>query len=689
MNGHPAPQEYVEKWRLYLLYALIVAVFGYYVFKLFTLQIIEGEAYLAKAEENRISEISVQTKRGNIYDRNGYVLARNVPSYNVTITPAYLPADEGAVQQIYRELSEIIGVPVSNGEITDETVRLFKPCNTEMGLTEIVYIAASLAPYDPVQVKCDVPEQIAMIVMEKAYDWLGTGVEIEPVREYPTGWVTSEIIGFLGPIPAALAKRLAEQGFVADRDKYGYAGIEAWFNEELSGINGKRVVEVDVAGQVMRDLETPIEPVPGQNIVLTIDTRLQMAAKTALIKNITDWNDYLNEILSANGVVIAMDPRTGEILALVSYPTYENNRMARMIPAYYYEQLISDPNRPLFNHAISAEHPPGSVYKLAAALGVLNEGVMGPDDTINDPGKIVIQQQYSPNDPGTPREYVCWDDYGHGDVDFLHAIALSCDVYFYKISGGYKDEVPVGLNVWRMAEYARAIGYGEITGIELPGEQPGLVPDPDWKRINIGENWATGDTYIASMGQGYVLATPLQVLVSIATIANDGKYMKPTLLKEIQDAEGNVIQPFEPVLVRDITQEPVIEIYDENYYATGEYKVVEPWVIELAQTGMRMVVEEGGTADKQFRGMAIPSAGKTGTAEYCDNVAQAKGICQPGNWPAHAWYVGYAPYDDPEIAVIAFVYNGKEGSSVAAPIVRQVLEAYFELKAVDTASGVQ
>jgi len=234
-----------------------------------------------------------------------------------------------------------------------------------------------------------------------------------------------------------------------------------------------------------------------------------------------------------------------------------------------------------------------------------------------------------------------------------------------------------------MGEYARAIGYGNLTGIELPGEADGLIPDPTWKRITLGENWATGDTYIATMGQGFVLATPLQVLNSIATIANGGKLMQVTIVKDIVASDGAVIQTFEPEIVWDITVDPVINVY-ENNITTGEKKTVEPWVIELAKEGMRLVVTEG-TAKKEFAGDTILSAGKTGTAEYCDNVAQAQNLCQPGSWPAHAWYVGYAPYDNPEIAVIAFVYNGTEGSTFAAPIVRKVLDAFFELKAVDTA----
>jgi penicillin-binding protein 2 len=687
VNDNRSFQENIKFWRIGLIYGLLILIFGFYAYKLFDLQIIQGSKLLAISDENRTTNVSIQTQRGIISDRNGYVLARNVPSYNVVITPAYLPTMEGGIQEVFRQLSQLIDVPVNKGETNDETVRLFKPCESDLGITQIVYIGDTNAPYDPVPIKCGIDEKTAMIVREKLYDWPGVGIDIIPVRDYPTGWLTTEVIGFLGPIPAIQEENFRAKGFVPGRDKVGYSGIEAWMQEELGGRNGQRTVEVDVAGKELRDLKPPEDPVPGYNVKLTIDTRLQNAAKEALIGEIQSWNLYFNYIRSSNGVVVAINPKTGEILALVSYPTYENNRMARFIPAYYYEQLSRDPNRPLFNHAISAEHPPGSVYKMAAAIGAINEGVVTPEFQIEDPGKITIMQKFSPNDPGTPREYVCWTDTGHGLVDFLHAIAWSCDVYFYKISGGYMDEVVNGLGIRLMKEYSRALGYGELTGIELPGEATGLVPDPDWKRLNVGENWATGDTYIASMGQGFVLATPLQVLESFAILSNDGKYMKPTLIKEITDSEGNVILPFEPKLVWDITKDPVISVYDENQFLTGEKKIVQPWVVALAKEGMRLVVQDGGTADTTFQDMEIPSAGKTGTAEYCDNIAQSKNLCQSGNWPAHAWYVGYAPYDDPEIAVVAFVYNGGEGASVAGPIVRKVLEAYFELKAVDISSG--
>ncbi len=679
-NGKP-------KWRFRIILLLMGGVLLVFIVKLFTIQVIQGADNLAQADENRISKISLATQRGTLTDRNGYILARNIGSYNVVITPADLPADPGSKQEVFRKLSELIEIPVTNGELTDETVRLFSPCKTTFGITEIVTIAESLAPYKPVQIKCNVDEKIAMTIQQNAGDWPGAGIEIASIRDYPTGELTSEIVGFLGPIPAALAESYTAQGFIPGRDKVGYSGIENSQQDILGGKNGERLVEVDVAGKTIRDLEDPIDPIPGNNIELTIDTRLQAAAKAALKGEIDFWNTYLNKTLSSNGVVIAMNPKTGEILSLVSYPTFENNRMAREIPGDYYTQLVEDPDRPLFNHAISAEHPPGSVFKIAAAIGALNEKIVTPEQELFDPGKITIIQKYSENEVGIPRDYVNWNRSGFGYQNFIEAVANSNDVYFYKIGGGFEDEVPNGgLGIWRIAEYAKALGWGEETGLELPGEAAGLMPNPTWKRQVQTENWSTGDTYIATMGQGYVLSTVLQVLQAFATVANDGKMMQPTLIHRVTDSFGNVVKDFSPVQKHDITKEKVIAVFDENGIPTGEMKSVEPWTIDYLKEGLREVITNG-TAVKEFAGITIPVAGKTGTAEYCDNIAREQNLCSPGNWPAHAWFVGYAPYDDPEIVVAAFVYNGREGSSVAAPIVRKVIEAYFELKAIDSGTA--
>ncbi len=692
MNNFLRRTRLFENWRYLVLYILILTIFGFYLLRLFDIQILQGANFIAQADDNRTQVISIPAIRGTIYDRNGVILAQNVPSYNVVVIPGYLPEDEGDTQAIFRELSELIDIPISQGDTEEETVRNFTPCYNDLGISEVVYIATTNWPFQSTALKCDVSQDVAMIVMENREDWPGIDVETTSVRQYPTGELTSEIIGFLGPIPAILEEYYVNLGFVANRDKVGYAGVEQSLNDSLAGRNGTQTVEVNVAGEIVRNLTELEEPIPGNDIYLSIDVRLQAIAREALISEIEYWNNYAGKTISNNGVVIAMNPKTGEVLALVSYPNYQNNRMERIIPGYYYQQLSNDPQRPLFNHAVSAEHPPGSVFKMASALGVLNEGVVTPEYEIEDPGTITVIQRFYENDPGTPREFVCWDRNGHGMVNFMKGVAMSCNVYWHKVAGGFGDEVPDGgLGIWRMSEYAKAIGYGTLTGIELPGESDGLIPDPTWKRITLGENWATGDTYTAAIGQGYVLATPLQVLNSISTIANGGKLMDVTLISKVIAEDGTILDELEPSYRWDITKDPVIHVYDGNVQ-TSETKTVEPWVIELSNQAMRMVVTEGTASDYAgdrhealFRNDSSRSAGKTGTAEYCDNVAQEQGLCQFGAWPSHAWYVGYAPWDDAEIAVVTFVYNGTEGAILSAPVSRRVIDAYFELKAIDGA----
>ncbi len=690
MSPNGMPEKHLSPIRLTIFMVVVGAIFSIYIFRLFSLQILQVKDWVARAEENRVEVLNLPATRGIIVDRNGIVLARNIPSFNVVITAANLPDDVGEVQEIYRQLSEILGMPVNLNRITPDNP--YVPCFSQHGIAQIAEYGLSSTPYQPVRIKCDIPEQVARVIQEKAVDWPGVSIEIEPIRDYPTGSLTASIIGFLGPIPANQEEEFRAKGFVPNRDKVGYAGLELQFQDLLAGRNGTWKVEVDVAGKVIRGLEPPVNPVPGANLRLTLDTRLQQAMTGILIGEIEFWNRYLNTIRSTSGVVIAMNPKTGEILGMVSYPTYENNRMARFIPAYYYNQLINDPANPLLNHAVGDVLPAGSVFKLSTAVGALNEGVVTPEQVLSTPPKITITERYYANDPGREREFVDWNKAGFGQLDFLGGIANSSNVYFYKLGGGYRDEVPVGLGICRLGTYARALGYGEYPGIELPEEEKGLLPDPKWKRITHGEGWSTGDTYIASVGQGYVLATPLQVLLSAATIANDGKLMKPTLIREITDAEGNVTQPFSPVMRWDITKDAVIqEFYDTTIRGCepieGQTKTVQPWVIDKVQEGMRRAVTNG-TLTREFRNVTIPVAGKTGTAEYCDQYANAKNLCIPGNWPSHAWTVAYAPYEDPEIAVVAFVYNGGEGASVAGPIVRQVIEAYFELKRIDTALGL-
>lgn len=757
MSSQSSNKYQLPIWRALVVYAVLVLVVGLIISRLINLQVVGAEDWQLQAVDNYTNEISDPAARGIIYDRNGYVLARNVASYNVVITPAGLPDDEADIQRIYREVADLTGVP-AGGPVTDETLanaKLFSACVPGPSIADMVALGDSLAPYTPVRISCNISEELARVIREKSVDWPGVAVEIEPIREYPTGSLTANVVGFLGPIPAALEANYEARGFITNRDKVGYAGVETSLDDILLGANGTRVVQIDVAGQVLRNLEPPDPSVPGNNVVLTIDTRLQKVAEASLVEEINYWNEYFSRLKDiSSGVVIAMNPKTGEILAMVSYPTFENNRMARLIPGYYYEQLNEDPRRPLVNNAISAEFPPGSVFKLSTATGAFNENVIEPGKLVETPGKLVLCERFRPTDPCGPnnsRDFVDWiyerngviNEAGFGQLDFFRCIAYSSNVCFYKLGGGFGDEIEEGLGIFRLREYARALGYDEKSGIQLPGEEDGLIPSPQWKRISTGENWSTGDTYIASVGQGYVLSTPLQILMSGATIANRGKLMQPTIVREVQDSEGRVIpvwfdpidfeiyyeremvnargetqkmyvaasddpskifsapppgsyqiSPFTPNMKWDITQTPMIKEFSCEFgYCdeTGRLKVVEASTVEAVRTGTRLAVTENpsGTLYRVFNiayPIPIAVAGKTGTAEYCDDVASKANKCQFGAWPTHAWTLAYAPYDDPEIIVVAFAYNGGEGGTVAAPVVARVIQAYFELKAIDLAA---
>jgi penicillin-binding protein 2 len=358
---------------------------------------------------------------------------------------------------------------------------------------------------------------------------------------------------------------------------------------------------------------------------------------------------------------------------------------------------------------------------LSTATGAINEDVVELSDIIAAPGQLLLCEKFNPNDPCTDRNTRPFVDHifeqrpeGFGPISFLQCIGFSSNVCFYKLGGGFEDEISPGLGIQRLQQYARALGYDRASGIQLLGEADGLIPDPQWKRINTGENWSTGDTYIASVGQGYVLATPLQVLMSGATIANNGKLMQPTIIREVTDGEGNAVEmwfnpeefsvtnfqtagsyqisPFTPNMKWDITVDPMIQGYscDENYCdLTDDLKTVDPQSVAAVRSGTRLAVTDPafGTLYDIFNEFPIAVAGKTGTAEYCDDVARAANRCQFGSWPTHSWTLAYAPYEDPEIIVVAIAYNGGEGASVAAPIVARVIEAYFELKAIDIAQG--
>ncbi len=671
------PRRQPPKWRILILQVVIALAFVGLAVRLYVIQFVQTDTYILQADENRYDEVSIPATRGIILDRNDAPLAVNVASANVTVTPALLPDDEAEERAVLERLAGLLGIPYS-GELDTVDERGIP----QRSLLTMVREGQGIAPFRAVVVDTDVDHDIARMIISEQQNFPGVDVEWVSVRDYPTGPLTAHIIGYMGPIPADRADEFEAQGYVLDRDRIGYDGIEYSLQDLLAGTPGLQRVERDVAGQIIRNVGEPRAAQPGYSVRLTIDAELQQAAQEALVDMITRLKEQNpdNAIGYDRGVVIATNPRTGEILAMVSWPTYDNSRFARSIDYPYYDQVSRDPLHPLFNQAVNSLYPPGSIFKVITATGVIEEGVVDPDYEIECPGEIQLEDRYYPNDPGRAQQFVCWLESGHGRVSFIEAIAWSCDIYFYKVGGGFEDEVEgTGLGIYRLARWMEFYGLGETTGIELAGENQGFIPSPDWKRRVWGENWSTGDTYNSAFGQGYILTTPLQMINVLNTIINSGVAVKPTLVREIIDADGQVVAGFEPV--RTDIREDIRAYWQEEY---GEpYPETLDETMRLIQTGMRGAVTiEGGTARVAQNDYLpyVPIAGKTGTAEFCDNIAAALEQCIPGNWPAHAWYMSYAPYGNPEISVIAFIYNGGEGSSIALPVASEVMDAYFRLK---------
>ncbi|NWF68223.1 MAG: penicillin-binding protein 2 [Chloroflexi bacterium] len=742
-----------QGWRLTFFQGVMAAVFILFAVRMYQLQIVEGPDWQAQADENRLSELPLPAPRGAIYDRSGNFLARNVPAYNVTIVPAALPLDETATLDIYNRLSALVDVPPTI-EIARASGRAVR------SIEQIVAEGEGTAPYRPVIIAQDIEYRVELQILEERQTLPGVNVDLASVREYPSGALTAHIVGYMGPIPEEEAETLIAQGYNPAFDRIGYEGVEAFLETELAGQRGSILREVDVAGAEIRRFRE-VAPVAGVNVRLTIDLELQQAAEDALRNRINLINAEAGRIITQSGVVIAMNPQTGEVLAMVSFPSYDNSRFARAIDGEYYLDILADPIRPLVNNAIKGLYPPGSIWKVITALGVLEENVIDPQSELLDFGTLQVPNRYAPNDEAAAQTFVCWIPEGHGRVNMIEAIAWSCDVYFYQVGGGNERVSasllrPNGLGITNLFRYATASGIGSELGIELPYEVAGRMPDPDWKRRNYGENWSTGDTYNAAFGQGYVLVTPLQLINAVAMIANGGTLYQPTIIDAFIDQDGNVVRDFGPQVLRnvdidgipadqtitlllledmimkgadslacmcepdspfynsarcdptnytntvDINPDPLVEDLRTyrvhiplNYNFNGGVcqpvrfaRENAPYTpafvgdenIFIVEEGMRQaVIAEGGTA----RGANLPYvavAGKTGTAEYCDNIARPLGLCRFGAWPAHAWFTAYAPYENPQIIVIAFIYNGNEGSRNALPVAVETLEAYCRIQ---------
>lgn len=591
--------------------ALVILMFGILVIQLVNLQIIQGDEFKHQAEINALREVDVPAARGLIYDRNGTLLVQNQAEFAAAITPGDLP--ERGAAGVYRMVSDVIDMPVEEIE------------------QEIATAVEARGEYDSVILKDRLDRDTALILMELAPHAPGLTVLVKPARQYLTGSLLSHVLGYVGPISEDEFAALGDEGYTP-RDIIGKSGVESYYEDILRGKAGKRLVEVDATG---RELSVISErsPIDGSNLLLTIDLDLQRQVADILEQYSAD---------STNAAAAVMDVKTGEVLAMVSLPSFDNNIFNRPLSDADLATLLNSEGKPLVNHAVADRYPPGSTFKTIVGSAALQEGIATPSTTITSRGYITIENEFDPN---VLYFYPDWAPLG--PLDFYGGLAMSSNVYFYYLAGGYPDEGFAGLGEQRVATYARAFGLGSPTGIDLPGESAGLVPDATWKSETVGEPWTLGDTYNFGIGQGYVAATPLQVLTAATAIANGGELVTPHVVKELQDSFGNPLEEVDP--------------------GRRSHVPVDPENLQIVRAGMRQSVTDGVAKNAGVGNVAV--AGKTGTAEF---GAQR----EDGSYETHGWFVGFAPYDDPEIAVVVFVDHGSGGND-ASPAAAKIFDYYF------------
>ena len=594
-----------------LIKALVVLLFGALIVQLVHLQVIRGDEYARQAEINALRELPIPSARGLIYDRELRPLVQNSARFSATIVPGDLP--ERGETAVYRLLAAALGTPA--GEIQ---------AKVETSIDKE-------GEYTPVVIKQDIKEDTALVLMELEPHAPGLKVLVEPARRYLPGPALAHVLGYVGAISPDEYKQLKEDGYRL-QDVIGKSGVELTYESLLRGRPGKKLVKVDAAG---RELEVISErlPVDGANVVLTIDLEMQKQVEKILEQYVGPQD---------NGAAVVMDVHTGEVLAMVSVPSFDNNIFSGPLSERDLAALVDSPAKPLVNHAIAERYPPGSTFKTIVGAAALQEGIATPSTTITSRGYILVENEYDPN-----VVYPFKDWAALGPLDFYGGIAMSSDVYFYYLSGGKADEGFRGLGEERVARYARAFGLGEPTGIDLPGESPGLVPDAEWKRETLNEAWFVGDTYNFGIGQGYLSVTPLQMASAISAVANGGQLLTPHLLKETRDSHGNVLQKIEVKARRKVP--------------------VDPGYLQIVTDAMLQSVTRGVAKPAAVKGLDI--AGKTGTAEFGAPRFD-------GSHETHGWFVGFAPYDDPQIAVAVFVQRGGGGQE-AAPAAAQIFDYYF------------
>jgi penicillin-binding protein 2 len=590
------------KQRISGVIACALAAFVVLFIRLIYLQVIMGDEYRRLSLNNSIRLQNIDPPRGRIYDRNGDLLVDNRPSFDVNITLK----DASPLQPTLEKLSRHLQTPA------------------DILLSQIKQTRGASA-YQPRLLKPDVGRDTLAAIEVNKYDLPGVSVDVNLRRHYIHERMAAHLIGYLSEINPAELK----SGSYPDcrsGDLIGKFGAEKGYENLLRGKRGGRQVEVNANGLVMRILKT-VEAEPGHNIYLTTDQRLQHRAET-LLEGVV-------------GAAVAIEPDTGQILALASSPSFDQNFFVGGITHEQWDSLISNPFRPMSNRAIQGEYPPGSTFKIITALAGLEEGVIDDRTIFNCPGHYRFGN----------RVYRCWKKGGHGKVDIIKAVEESCDVFFYQVGDR--------LGVDRLAWYAKAFGLGSPTGIFLDQEAHGLIPTAAWKKKRTGIPWQKGETLSIAIGQGFNLATPLQMAVLAAAVGNGGNRYQPMILDRIQSADGEVLQKNEPRL-------------------TGKLPI-SPANLDRVKLGLWKVVNgENGTA-RGSRLADIDLSGKTGTSQVVsrkeDETLAEEDI--PIHLRAHAWFVAYAPSEQPTIAVAVVVEHGEHGSGAAAPIAREMIKTYL------------
>jgi penicillin-binding protein 2 len=602
----------------YAFRAVVLLAFGILSAQLWRLQIVEGPQLRQRADNNRVRVSQIIPPRGVIYDRKGTIVASNAPIFVVSVVPADLPPrGEGPV---YDRLATLLGI--TSAEIRQAVDRR----------------KAEGDRFTPVPVRYNVPRDSALMVEQHHIELPGVVVSVESARRYADGPLLAHLLGYTGPIsPAVLSaaeyKQKVEREGYSINDRIGTAGLEDAYESFLRGKPGRRMYEVEASGRAVSELRVE-RPEPGKNLVLTLDLDVQRAVANILREGLHQGNV---------GAAIVSDVKTNEILALVSLPTYDNNVFDDDERQEELERQLKDPEQPFFDRAISGRYPPGSTFKLVTGLGALQEGVATRNTVIESKGVLYVAHDFYPT---LRQPFPDWAPLGR--LSFVQAIANSSNIYFFYLGGGYEPERFQGLGHERLARYARMLGYGAPTGIDLPGESAGTIPDDAWKLQRIGEKWVKGDTYNMAIGQGYVEATPLQVHNMTVAIANGGTLLKPRVVKEIVDSDGSAVHQSRPDPIRALD--------------------VEARHLKTVVDGM-----EAGFSGQILRDHRVPSlrvAGKTGTAEY------GQGVNAQGGEQTHGWFTGFAPVQDPKIAVTVFVERGSS-SKDAAPIASRILRQYF------------